>query len=99
LVKNLDSEEANLIARVKTELEVFRVALDRCKGTSPDLISRLLGPRLTEEARLLDGPCGFDFGECDDHLVYWQPCAPGGESHIVLHFRDGKLVYARGWGE
>lgn len=93
LASALDSEQQ------QTELEVFRVALERCQGTSPDLISRLLGPRLTQEARLLDGPCDFDLGECDDHLVYWQPCAPGGESHIVLHFRAGKLVYARGWGE
>lgn len=81
-----------------SELEVFRAALDRlCPAyDDADLAGRLCGPRFTEEPELEDGPCGDDFGGCDNHLAYWNP---GGESHVILHFRDGMMVGLEGWGE
>ena len=79
--------------KAKTELEVFREALTRCQKTDDER-------RLTEEAQLPDGPCAdLPLRSCDNHLVYAPPFKTGWESRIVLHFIDGSLVFAEGWGE
>lgn len=75
-----------------SEYADFLLALQRCEKTD--------NRRKVQETIPIGSECFLNCEgkeRCDAHIIYRDPSNYG--SSITLHFKNGELAYAEGWGE